>query len=329
MDGAQSAAQDPAGPENRPEPEESSIADIAGKLRLIRLVSQQRRYPGRATPRLPSKPGIIALLNDTVGLLYPRHFGPADLTSGTTDAWVTATIASVRGRLAAQIETELQLAVEICTDCRARAERAAAEFTESLVRIRDLHDTDILAAFRGDPSARSLDEVAFCFPGVSAILHHRIAHELYRLGATMIARIMAEHSHSVTGIDIHPGAKIGPAFFADHGTGVVIGETAVIGRNVRLYQQVTLGAKRFDDDGEGGLVKGRPRHPVIGDDVVIYAGATILGRITIGRGSVVGGGVWLTESLPPGSVVTQARPELSVVSPGPDAGTVEGAADPR
>ncbi len=154
--------------------------------------------------------------------------------------------------------------------------------------------------------------MAFCFPGVAAILHHRIAHELYRSGLGMIARIMAEHSHSVTGIDIHPGAKIGPAFFIDHGTGVVIGETAVIGRNVRLYQQVTLGAKSFQDDGSGGLIKGEPRHPIIGDDVVIYAGATILGRITVGKGAVIGGGVWLLESVAPGALVTQARPRLRV-----------------
>ena len=133
----------------------------------------------------------------------------------------------------------------------------------------------------------------------------------------MAARIMSEYSHSLTGIDIHPGAKAGPALFIDHGTGVVIGETAVIGRNVRLYQHVTLGAKRFEDDDEGKLVKGLPRHPQIEDDVVIYAGATILGRITIGRGSVIGGGVWLTRSLPPESVVTQATPEQSVGSARP------------
>lgn len=291
----------------------ADIAALTERLRLIRMVSQQRRYHGRPVPRLPSKPAIISLLADVVGLLYPRHFGPPDLTLPETDGFVARMLASVRHRLADQIELERMLTPEEEPGlARLRADAAADSFLTSLLRVRDLHDTDIAAAFAGDPSAKSLDEVAFCFPGVAAILHHRIAHELYRLGATMIARIMAEYSHSATGIDIHPGAKIGPAFFADHGTGVVIGETAVIGRNVRLYQQVTLGAKRFDDDGQGGLVKGQPRHPVIEDDVVIYAGATILGRITIGRGSVIGGGVWVTDSLPPGTVATQARPELSV-----------------
>lgn len=294
---------------------EADIAALTEKLRLLRLVSQQRRYDGRPLPRLPSKREIIAIIDDTVGLLYPRHFGPQGLTPETTDAHVETMLVSVRDRLAAQITLERLLAVDADPLAEQRAgQSAAAAFLRQLIHIRDLHDTDIVAAFQGDPSAKSLDEVAFCFPGVAAILQHRIAHELYKLGATMIARIMAEYSHSVTGIDIHPGAKIGPAFFIDHGTGVVIGETAVIGRNVRLYQQVTLGAKRFTDDGTGTLVKGQPRHPILEDDVVIYAGATVLGRITIGRGSVVGGGVWLTDSLAPGTTVTQAPPDQTVMT---------------
>lgn len=291
------------------------IDGIVERLRLIRTVSQQRRYPGRPIPRLPSKAEIIQILLDTVGVLYPRHFGPPGLLPDQTDAHVQHMLASIHQRLRHQIICEWLLAEDgPAPVLDHRATEASQSFIESLVRVRDLHDTDILAAYSGDPSAKSLDEIVFCFPGVDAILRHRIAHELYKLGATMIARIMSEYSHSLTGIDIHPGAKAGPAFFIDHGTGVVIGETAVIGRNVRLYQQVTLGAKRFEADGNGDLVKGLPRHPVIEDDVVIYAGATILGRVTIGRGSVVGGGVWLTEGTPPYTAVTQARPHLSVLT---------------
>ncbi|PTE14108.1 serine acetyltransferase [Fuscovulum blasticum DSM 2131] len=293
----------------------TGIESVAERLRLIRIVSQQRRYHGRPTPLLPSKPEIISVLTDVVGLLYPRHFGPPGLTPDETDAHVLRMLGSVRQRLRQQVEREWHLSESHPGQAgSSHAAVVAAGFVDSLVRIRDLHDTDIAAAYAGDPSAKSLDEIVFCFPGVSAILHHRIAHELYRLGAPMTARIMAEYSHSVTGIDIHPGARIGPAFFADHGTGVVIGETSVIGRNVRIYQQVTLGAKRFEADESGALVKGQPRHPVIEDDVVIYAGAAILGRITIGRGSVIGGGVWLTEGVPPGTAVTQAKPQLSVVA---------------
>ncbi|MCB6179970.1 serine acetyltransferase [Rhodobacter sp. Har01] len=225
-------------------------------------------------------------------------------------------LGSVRQRLTQQIELEWRLDDRKISETGPSSARQAAEaFIESLVRVRDLHDTDIAAAYAGDPSAKSLDEIVFCFPGVAAILRHRIAHELYRLGAVIIARVMAEYAHERTAIDIHPGARIGPSFFIDHGTGVVIGETAVVGRNVRLYQQVLLGAKRFEADETGALVKGQPRHPVVEDDVVIYAGAAILGRITIGQGSVIGGGVWLTEGTAPGTIVTQAKPHLSVVAP--------------
>ncbi|AJE46800.1 serine O-acetyltransferase [Celeribacter indicus] len=284
---------------------------IAEKLRLIRITSQQRRYPGRATPRLPSRLSVIRLLSHVVGALYPRHYGPPGLDVQSADDFVAQRLRAIRHRLAGQLELEWLLHPEAGQpDCRRRARAAADAFLAGLPQIRDLHDTDINAAFLGDPSARSLDEIVLCFPGIAAILRHRIAHSLYGLGAPMLARIMAEHSHSQSGIDIHPGAKIGPACFIDHGTGVVIGETAVIGRNVRIYQQVTLGAKRFESDGEGGLVKGQPRHPVVGDDVVIYAGATILGRIEIGKGAIIGGGVWLTDPVPPGAVVTQAMPSL-------------------
>jgi serine O-acetyltransferase len=146
----------------------------------------------------------------------------------------------------------------------------------------------------------------FCYPGITAITHHRLAHELYQLGVPLIPRIISELAHAATGIDIHPGARIGGSFFIDHGTGVVIGETSVIGERVCLYQGVTLGAKSFPLDAQGKPIKGRPRHPVVEDDVIIYAGATILGRITIGRGSSIGGNVWLTRGVPPGSRITQA-----------------------
>ncbi len=180
------------------------------------------------------------------------------------------------------------------------------EFAERLPRVRALLESDIHAAYQGDPAARSIEEVRFCYPGITGLTHHRLTHELYLLELPLLARIIAELAHSATGIDIHPGAEIDGSFFIDHGTGVVIGETAKIGRRVRLYQAVTLGAKRFPAAEDGSLVKGTARHPIVEDDVVIYAGATILGRVTIGRGSTVGGNVWLTRDVPPGSNVTQA-----------------------
>ncbi len=166
---------------------------------------------------------------------------------------------------------------------------------------------DLRAAFAGDPAAAGYPEILLGYPGMSAILHYRLAHALHELGAPLLARLVSEIAHSKTGVDIHPGARIGASFFIDHGTGVVIGATAVIGERVRIYQAVTLGARHFPADENGALVKGAPRHPVVEDDVTIYAGATILGRITIGRGSTIGGNVWLTEDVSPGSQVSQAR----------------------
>jgi serine O-acetyltransferase len=197
-----------------------------------------------------------------------------------------------------------------------RAEEIVRAFGAQLPGIRRKLDADVIAAYQGDPAARSVDEVLLCYPGVMAMIHHRLAHELHLLGVPLLARIVSEIAHADTGIDIHPGATIGRSFFIDHGTGVVIGETAIIGDRVRLYQMVTLGAKRFPPGENGELKKGLPRHPVLEDDVVVYAGATILGRITIGRGSVIGGNVWLTRDVPPGSNVTQA----GTLNASPDAG---------
>jgi serine O-acetyltransferase len=287
------------------------FVDIVAQLRGLRIASQKRRYRG-APPPLPSREIIIDLVDGIAAALYPRHFGPADLFAKDVDAFIVRTLDSALRALERQIELELALAREWRGDNRIdaplRAPELVKEFAAALPPVRALLDTDVRAALEGDPSARSIDEIVFCFPGFAAIISHRLAHQLYRLGVTMIARIIAEHAHSETGIDIHPGAEIGEGFFIDHGTGVVIGETAVIGRNVRLYQAVTLGAKRFEADGDGALRKNYPRHPIIEDDVVIYAGATILGRVTVGRGSSIGGNVWLTQSVPPNSNVTQAKP---------------------
>ncbi len=192
--------------------------------------------------------------------------------------------------------------------------RTIGGLAQSLSVIRRVLDTDIDAAYAGDPAARSVDEVLLCYPRVTAVIHHRIAHALYRLGAPLIARIIAEIAHSRTGIDIHPGATIGESFFIDHGTGVVIGQTAIIGNRVRIYQVVTLGARSFTTDAHGNLVKDEPRHPIVEDDMTIYAGATILGRITIGKGSVIGGNVWLTRPVPPGSRVSQGKPSVTIES---------------
>jgi serine O-acetyltransferase len=195
-----------------------------------------------------------------------------------------------------------------CAHCAEASRQAVAAFLTGVPEIQRLVRSDVEAAYEGDPALKTRDEAIFAYPGVFAVTNQRIAHRLHGLGVPLIPRIITEYAHPVTGIDIHPGARIGERFFIDHGTGVVVGETAVIGARVRLYQGVTLGAKSFPLDEHGKPIKGIDRHPVVEDDVVVYSGATILGRIVIGRGSSIGGNVWLTHAVPPGSKVTQEAP---------------------
>jgi len=287
------------------------LAHVVAGLRDARArwrASQQRlaEVGGR---ELPSREALTAVVDGLRGALFPMRLGPPDLRQESEDYYVGHTLDTVFGALLAQVRLEIRHAARQghgTVDADARALAIVREFGGLLPRIRELLDSDVLAAFHGDPAARSVDEVLLCYPGVHAMIHHRIAHALYTLGVPLLARLVAELAHGATGIDIHPGATIGAGFFIDHGTGVVIGETAQIGRNVRLYQAVTLGAKRFATDGDGHLQKGGARHPILEDDVVIYAGATVLGRVTIGRGSTIGGNVWLTRSVPPGSRIAQA-----------------------
>ncbi len=245
------------------------------------------------------------------GLSVAATPGRLDLRQESEDYFVGHTLDTALHALLAQVGLELRYHARFAGDAvqpfDEHALEIVREFGAALPGIRELLDSDVLAAYQGDPAARSVDEVLVCYPGLHAVIHHRLAHRLHELGVPLIARIVAELAHGATGIDIHPGARIGSRFFIDHGTGVVIGETAVIGNNVRIYQAVTLGAKRFETVAEGALHKGGARHPIVEDDVVIYAGATVLGRVTIGRGASIGGNVWLTRSVPPGSRIAQAN----------------------
>ncbi|HMN78407.1 MAG TPA: serine acetyltransferase [Burkholderiaceae bacterium] len=296
---------------------------LAGLRRARERWRHSQQRPIEAGGReLPSREALSSILDRLRSALFPMRLGPLDLRQSSEDYYIGHTLDAVLHDLYAQVRLELGHQNRLAS--RSDAERSGQtgtivrQFAASLPALRELLDTDVLAAFRGDPAARSVDEVLLCYPGVLAIIHHRIAHRLHELGVPLIARIVAELSHSLTGIDIHPGARIGPGFFIDHGTGVVIGETAVIGERVRLYQAVTLGAKRFAASEDGRLVKGGDRHPILEDDVVVYAGATILGRVTIGRGSTIGGNVWLTRSVPPGSQIVQASSQQHPTDPDPD-----------
>jgi serine O-acetyltransferase len=291
-------------------PSRWNLGRIVDELRVSREATHNIRHQGRVR-ELPSREALKGILNGLAAVLFPTHYGRPNLTDESIDYFVGDTLNTTLDRLAEQVRRALLFSSAHTHGDEAALTRRASDITRhfaaSLPAIRALLVSDVQAAFAGDPAATSLAEIMLCYPGTIAILYHRLAHQLHRLGAPFLARLIADIGHSLTGIDIHPGARIGASFFIDHGTGVVIGETAVIGQRVRLYQAVTLGAKRFPVDASGALVKGHPRHPIVEDDVVIYAGATILGRITIGAGSTVGGNVWLTQSVAPGSNVSQAQ----------------------
>ena len=261
--------------------------------------------------KLPSRDAVVEMVEGLRAVLFPGYFGTSELTAESLRFHVGATLDRVLRTLREQVERCLLfVSDQDSTDDSIREERAGRivlGFLARLPEVRRLLATDVKAAYEGDPAATSPDEAIFCYPGIQAIANVRLAHELYRLGVPLLPRMITEHAHSITGIDIHPGAVIGEEFFIDHGTGVVIGETCEIGNRVRLYQGVTLGAKSFPLDANGNPIKGIPRHPIVEDDVIIYSGATILGRVTIGCGSSIGGNVWLTHSVPPGSRITQVQ----------------------
>lgn len=291
--------------------------EIVKGLREVRHTwrAQQNRLDEVGGRHLPSPHTIDAAIKQLSGALFPMRLGPDDLLQENEDFYVGYTIGVALSVLLNQIKLEIRHHhrhedIDEC-ELEKKASQIVREFAKQLPRIRSLLDSDVMAAYAGDPAARSVDEVLLCYPGIQAMIYHRIAHEFYRLGVTLIARIIAETSHSATGIDIHPGAQIGPGCFIDHGTGVVIGETAILGKNVRIYQAVTLGAKRFTADENGILHKGLARHPIVEDGVVIYAGATILGRVTIGKNAVIGGNTWVTEDVPAGEFVTIATAHSS------------------
>jgi serine O-acetyltransferase len=273
----------------------------------IASIVRELRAAGPATRHaLPSREALIEIVSDLRAVLFPEHFGAEDLSGEAVDYFVGHKLDAALRALDLQVVRALRFARDEDGPERHAADVMRA-FLERLPAVRDLLARDVRAAYEGDPAATSVDEAIFCYPGITAVTHHRLAHELHTLGVPLIPRIISEAAHGATGIDIHPGAVIGPSFFIDHGTGVVIGETCRIGERVRIYQGVTLGARSFPLDADGKPIKGVPRHPVVEDDVVIYAGATILGRVTIGRGSSIGGNVWLTRSVPPRSRLTQAQ----------------------
>ncbi|HMF57530.1 MAG TPA: hypothetical protein VK619_14400 [Pyrinomonadaceae bacterium] len=268
---------------------------------------------------LPSHAEIIRVLVTMHELLFPGYIGAQGLREQTLRDHVESRMHWLYEVMTEQISRAIDHGTKIGEACRVTDREAgdcAASFLAELPRIRSILASDVQAAFDGDPAANCLDEIIFSYPSIYAVMVYRLAHELHKMRVPLLPRIMTEHAHHRTGIDIHPGTEIGSSFFIDHGTGVVIGGTAIIGSNVKLYQGVTIGAFSFDKDSDGELVRNTKRHPTLEDGVVVYAGATILGGDTvIGRGSVIGGNVWLTHSVPPGTRVLQDSPNLRFITP--------------
>jgi serine O-acetyltransferase len=286
-----------------------AVESLAQSCRREDLVNH---VDGPPIPSTESIDRIICLLRN---LLYPGYFGEQELDHESLVYHLGSGAKELFNALSFQIACSLrqicQESKRLCVQCIHNGQQYAMRLLERLPALRELLAGDVRAHYDGDPAAKSLDEIVFCYPGLYAITVYRAAHELWQMEVPLLPRIMTEHAHGRTGIDIHPGAKIGRHFFIDHGTGVVIGETTEIGDNVRIYQGVTLGALSFPTDEHGNIMRGHKRHPTIEDNVTIYSGATILGgETTIGENSVIGGNVWITSSVPPNTTVLMAAPKL-------------------
>lgn len=298
-----------------------SISDYTHTLtQAVSELSDNRSYEGlfhqyKDGDPLPSGKSLRRIVELAREILFPGYFGNSTVHRRTINYHIGVNVEEVFGLLTEQIQAGLCFGLENNPSentikkipDRDTAASIAARFISKLPEIRRILATDVEAAYYGDPAATCFGEIICCYPIIRTITNYRIAHELYMLNVPLIPRIITEMAHSETGIDIHPGAQIGHHFTIDHGTGVVIGATCIIGNNVKLYQGVTLGAKSFPLDENGNPIKGIARHPILEDDVIVYSNATILGRITIGKGATIGGNIWVTESVPAGARIVQRR----------------------
>ncbi len=283
----------------------------------IEILSSQDRLKSMCHLRwrgepIPSQSAVKEIIDLCRTLIFPGFFGDSEVTRHT----ITYHTGSWLGRLHLLLSEQIAAGLVYAGDCHTkpdtdslhnRGRAKADEFIATLPALRRYLEEDVNAIYAGDPAATSTEEVIYCYPAVRAITNHRIAHRLIELGVPVIPRMISEQAHSETGIDIHPAATIGRSFMIDHGTGVVVGATARIGDNVRIYQGVTLGARSFDLDADGNPIKGVARHPIIGNNVIIYSNSTILGRVTIGDGAVIGGNLWVTTDVAPGEKLVQAK----------------------
>lgn len=284
----------------------SSVEKLANIASLTKMFDQDSEIF-----RMPSEKILAEIIDIVRDIIFPYHYGDTPVYADTLKYYIGVRVDRLSRLIHEQIQIGLEYECNKCQNAAQEADRITERFIDTLPQLRETLGTDVIAAYNGDPAAKNHGEIISCYPVIKALTNYRVAHELLLLGVPLIPRMLTEMAHSETGIDIHPGAQIGEYFTIDHGTGVVIGETCIIGKNVKLYQGVTLGARSFPLDENGNPIKGIPRHPILEDDVIVYSNATILGRITIGKGAVVGGNIWVTQDVPAGGHVTQKRADRS------------------
>ena len=280
----------------------SSVEKLASINSLAKMFDQDSEVF-----RMPSEKILAEIIDIVRDIIFPYHYGDTPVYADTLKYYIGVRVDRLSRLIREQIQIGLEYECNKCKNACEEADRITERFIDTLPKLREILTTDVIAAYNGDPAAKNHGEIISCYPVIKALTNYRMAHELLLLGVPLIPRMLTEMAHSETGIDIHPGAQIGEYFTIDHGTGVVIGETCIIGKNVKLYQGVTLGARSFPLDESGNPIKGIPRHPILEDDVIVYSNATILGRITIGKGAVVGGNIWVTHDVPAGTSITQKR----------------------
>ena len=281
---------------------------------IIGSIKEERSISHFNSALIPSKESVTEILEDLKDLLFPGYYRKQEIHTYSLSYQIGNGVNRVFENLSSQVSRsirhECRRLNSLCTRCLDRGQKEALAFLKKVPQLRRVLAGDVQAAYDGDPAAKSLDEIIFSYPCILAVTVYRIAHELHIQGVPLLPRIMTEYAHSITGIDIHPGASIGRNFFIDHGTGVVIGETTEIGDRVKIYQGVTLGALSFPKDSEGNIIRGKKRHPTLEEDVTIYSNATILGPVIIGARSVIGGNTWITRGVPPDTTVTVEQPGL-------------------
>lgn len=299
--------------ENIDLPMANVIAQLSAPDKLKHVCRNQHEHHP-----MPSIEEIEEIVNLVRAVIFPGYFGKSDVNPNNVEQHIARNVQKIFTCLTTQIKSgkcfENASLEYNCQQLKKEAEQISEKFIEYLPTLRELLNLDVQATFNGDPATKNTGEIIFSYPGIKAIISYRMAHELHKLQVPILPRVISEMAHSETGIDIHPGATIGNAFMIDHGTGVVIGETAIIGNNVKIYQGVTLGAKSFDTDENGVLIKGIDRHPKIGNNVVIYANSTILGNIKIGDNTTIGGNLWIDKEVAPNAIVVQEKRKIKYIN---------------